>query len=269
MDLWASIVSAKTTSRRALVTGASSGIGAATVRSLTDSGWSVIAVARRADRLEQLRADTGCDVVVADVTQDSDVDALRDYAESTGGVSALVNNAGGAVGIDWIDQADADEWAQMFDVNVLGVQRVTKALLPTLRRASAELGVADIVTISSTAAFLSYEGGAGYTAAKAAVHSMLVGLRLELSGEPLRVVEIAPGMVKTEEFTLNRFGGDAARAEALYEGVEAPLVAEDVAEVVRYALESPVHVNLDLIQMKPVAQAMQHKLHRGPLKPKL
>lgn len=269
MDLWVSIVSAKTTSRRALVTGASSGIGAATVRSLTGSGWSVIAVARRADRLEQLRSHTGCDVVVADVTQDSDVDALRDYAESTGGVSALVNNAGGAVGIDWIDQADAGDWAQMFDVNVLGVQRVTKALLPALRRASAELGVADIVTISSTAAFLSYEGGAGYTAAKAAVHSMLVGLRLELSGEPLRVVEIAPGMVKTEEFTLNRFGGDAARAEALYEGVEAPLVAEDVADVVRYALESPAHVNLDLIQMKPVAQAMQHKLHRGPLKPKL
>ncbi len=178
MDPWASIVSAKTTSRRALVTGASSGIGAATVRSLTGSGWSVIALARRADRLEQLRTDTGCDVVVADVTQDSDVDALRDYVESNGGVSALVNNAGGAVGIDWIDQADADDWAQMFDVNVLGVQRVTKALLPALRRASAELGVADIVTISSTAAFLSYEGGAGYTAAKAAVHSMLVGLRL-------------------------------------------------------------------------------------------
>jgi len=262
-------VSVKSTSRRALVTGASSGIGAATVRLLVERGWSVIAVARRAERLEKLRSDTGCDVVVADVTQDADVESLRGYVESTGGISALVNNAGGAVGLDWIDQADAEDWAHMFDVNVLGVQRVTKALLPALRRASAELGVADIVTISSTAAFLSYEGGAGYTAAKAAVHSMLVGLRLELSGEPLRVVEIAPGMVKTEEFTLNRLGGDQARFEALYEGVEAPLVAEDVAEVVRYALESPAHVNLDLIQMKPVAQATQHKLHRGPLRPKL
>jgi len=268
-DLWASIVSARTTARRALVTGASSGIGLAIVRLLVERGWSVIAVARRADRLEQLRADTGCDIVVADVTQDADVEAVREYVETTGGISALVNNAGGAVGIEWIDQADADDWARMFDVNVLGVQRMTKALLPALRRASAELGVADIVTISSTAAFLSYEGGAGYTAAKAAVHSMLVGLRLELSGEPLRVVEIAPGMVKTEEFTLNRLGGDSARAEALYDGVENPLVAEDVADVVRYALESPAHVNLDLIQMKPVAQAMQHKLHRGPLKPKL
>ena len=207
--------------------------------------------------------------MVGDVTQDADVEAVREYVDSTGGISALINNAGGAVGIEWIDQADADDWARMFDVNVLGVQRMTKALLPALRRASAELGVADIVTISSTAAFLSYEGGAGYTAAKAAVHSMLVGLRLELSGEPLRVVEIAPGMVKTEEFTLNRLGGDSARTEALYDGVENPLVAEDVADVVCYALESPAHVNLDLIQMKPVAQAMQHKLHRGPLKPKL
>jgi NADP-dependent 3-hydroxy acid dehydrogenase YdfG len=234
-----------------------------------EHGWSVIAVARRADRLEQLRADTGCDVVVADVTDDSDIEAVRDHVESCGGISALVNNAGGAIGMDWVDQADAGEWARMFDVNVLGVQRMTKALLPALRRASAERGVADIVTISSTAAFLSYEGGAGYTAAKAAVHSMLVGLRLELSGEPIRVVEIAPGMVKTEEFTLKRFGGDAAKTEALYDGVENPLVAEDVADVVRYALESPTHVNLDLIQMKPVAQAMQHKLHRGPLKPKL
>ncbi|MDP4689026.1 MAG: SDR family NAD(P)-dependent oxidoreductase, partial [Pontimonas sp.] len=157
-------MSARTTARRALVTGASSGIGLAIVRLLVERGWSVIAVARRADRLEQLRADTGCDIVVADVTQDADGEAVREYVETTGGISALVNNAGGAVGIDWIDQAEADDWARMFDVNVLGVQRMTKALLPALRRASAELGVADIVTISSTAAFLSYEGGAGYTA---------------------------------------------------------------------------------------------------------
>ena len=251
------------------MTGASSGIGAATVRLLSQRGWSVIGVARRTAKLEELREETGCDIVSADVTQGVDVKAVADYVESTGGISALVNNAGGAVGMDWIDQADAEDWSQMFEVNVVGVQRMTKALLPSLRKASAEVGVADIVTISSTAAFLSYEGGAGYTAAKAALHSMLVGLRLELSGEPLRVIEIAPGMVKTDEFTLKRFGGDTSRTEALYEGVEHPLLAEDVAEVVRFALESPAHVNVDLIQMKPVAQAAQHKLHRGPLKPKL
>ena len=262
-------MTAEPSGRRVLVTGASSGIGAATVRLLSQSGWSVIAMARREDRLKALEAETGCAIIVADVTSDSDVLRVRERVESSGGISALVNNAGGAIGIDPVDQADAHDWDAMFDVNVLGVQRMIKALLPSLRKASAERGVADIVSISSTAAFLSYEGGAGYTAAKAALHSALVGLRLELSGEPLRVVEIAPGMVKTDEFALNRFGGDAARTEALYDGVEAPLVAEDVAEVVRYALESPAHVNLDLIQMKPVAQAAQHKLHRGPLAPKL
>lgn len=156
----------------------------------------------------------------------------------------------------------------MLELNVVGTQRVTKAMIPFLRRAAGERGWADIVTISSTAAFISYEGGGGYNAAKAGVHAMLGALRLELSGEPIRVVEIAPGMVKTDEFTLKRFGGDTARTEALYEGVEAPLVADDVADVVRYALSTPGHVNLDLIQMKPVAQAMQYKLHRGPLRPK-
>jgi NADP-dependent 3-hydroxy acid dehydrogenase YdfG len=129
--------------------------------------------------------------------------------------------------------------------------------------------VADIVSISSTAAFVSYEGGGGYNAAKAGLHAALGALRLELVGEPIRVVEIAPGMVKTEEFALNRFGGDQVKTDALYEGVESPLVAEDVADVVAYALASPKHVNLDLIQMKPVAQAAQYKLHRGPLSPKL
>ena len=156
----------------------------------------------------------------------------------------------------------------MLELNVVGTQQVTKAMIPFLRKAAEAQGFADIVTISSTAGFISYEGGGGYNAAKAGVHAMLGALRLELSGEPIRVVEIAPGMVKTDEFTLKRFGGDRARTDALYEGVEAPLLAEDVADVVRYALSTPGHVNLDLIQMKPVAQAMQYKLHRGPLKPK-
>ena len=255
-------------SKRVLVTGASSGIGAATVRALSAAGWSVIALARREDMLHELAKETGCDVVVADVTKPGDIDALSARIESLGSLDALVNNAGAAIGADHVVEADPEDWRAMLELNVVGTQRVTKAMIPFLRRAADERGWADIVTISSTAAFISYEGGGGYNAAKAGVHAMLGALRLELSGEPIRVVEIAPGMVKTDEFTLKRFGGDTARTEALYEGVEAPLVADDVADVVRYALSTPGHVNLDLIQMKPVAQAMQYKLHRGPLRPK-
>jgi NADP-dependent 3-hydroxy acid dehydrogenase YdfG len=160
-----------------------------------------------------------------------------------------------AVGNDEVAVANAEDWQTMFEVNVLGTQRMIKALLPSLRRASASGGHADIVAMSSTAAFISYEGGGGYNAAKYALHGALGALRLELVGEPIRVVEIAPGMVKTPEFT--------------YQDVDGPLTAEDVADVVVYALSLPGHVNLDLIQMKPVAQAMQYKLHRGPLRPKL
>lgn len=254
---------------RAVVTGASSGIGAACVTALRAAGWDVVAVARRADRLEALAAETGCDTAVADVTKQADVDALVSTVEHRGAVDALINVAGGAIGVDPVAEADSDDWSAMMELNVVSVQRMIKALLPALQRASFSRGVADIVTISSTAAFISYEGGGGYNAAKAGVHAALGALRLELAGEPIRVVEIAPGMVKTEEFALNRLGGDHAKAEALYEGVEAPLTAEDVADVVAYALHSPAHVNLDVIQMKPVAQAAQYKLHRGPLAPKL
>lgn len=252
----------------ALVTGASSGIGAATVRALTAEGWSVIAVARREELLKALSAQTGCDIVVADITNAQDVEAIADFVAKRGDLHALVNNAGAAVGSDHVVDADANDWRAMLELNIVGTQQVTKAMMPFLRKAAEHRGFADIVTISSTAGFISYEGGGGYNAAKAGVHAMLGALRLELSGEPIRVVEIAPGMVKTDEFTLKRFGGDRARTDALYEGVEAPLVAEDVADVVRYALSTPGHVNLDLIQMKPVAQAMQYKLHRGPLRPK-
>jgi len=172
-----------------------------------------------------------------------------------------------ALGVDHVGRADVNDWRTMWEVNVLGTQRIIKAFLPLLRKQCQAGGVASIVAVSSTAAFLSYEGGGGYNAAKAGVHAMLGALRLELSGEPIRVIEIAPGMVKTEEFTLKRLAGDQARANSLYEGVEAPLLAEDVADVIAYALSVPDHVNLDLVQMKPVAQASQHKLHRGPLKP--
>lgn len=255
--------------RRALVTGASSGIGAATVRALVASGWSVVGLARRAERLAALAAETGCEVFVGDVTDEKDVAALADFVRGSGGVSAVINNAGLAIGIDPVAVASADDWARMFEVNVLGTQRIIKAFVPILREQSLERGVADIVAVSSTAAFVSYEGGGGYNATKSGVHAMLGALRLELSGEPIRVIEVAPGMVKTAEFTLNRLGGDADRAHSLYEGVEAPLTADDVAEVIRYAVSLPGHVNLDLIQLKPVAQAAPHKLHRGPLKPKL
>jgi NADP-dependent 3-hydroxy acid dehydrogenase YdfG len=263
------MVMAKQPGRQVLITGASSGIGAATVRAMTHAGWSVIAVARRKDPLEALATETGCDIVVADITKQSDREALVEYVQGAGGISALVNNAGAAFGSDAVAEASADDWLGMLELNVVGTQQVIKALIAELRAGATREGVADIVTISSTAAFISYEGGGGYNAAKAGVHAMLGALRLELAGEPIRVVEIAPGMVKTDEFTLKRFGGDEKRTEALYEGVENPLVAEDVADVVRYALTSPAHVNLDLIQMKPVAQAMQYKLHRGPLKPKI
>lgn len=219
--------------------------------------------------LQKLKDETGCEILKADITSDEDVESIREFVENTGGLSALVNNAGNAIGVEWVDKADPENWRAMFELNVLGTQRVIKALLPMLRLASAEDGVADIVTVTSTAAFISYEGGGGYNASKSALHSVLGTLRLELSGEPIRVVEVAPGMVKTDEFTLKRLGGDAQKTAALYEGVEAPLVAEDVADVIAYALDAAPHVNLDLIQLKPVAQAMQYKLHRGPLKPKL
>lgn len=262
------MVSAPSRLKRALVTGASSGIGAATVRALTSDGWSVIAVARREAALHALSDETGCDVVVADITSDRDVDAMAEWAGSTGGISALVNNAGAAIGGEHVVEASGEDWRAMLELNILGTHRVTKALIGLLREAAGRDGVADIVTISSTAGFISYEGGGGYNAAKAGLHAMLGALRLELVGEPIRVVEIAPGMVKTDEFTLKRFGGDQARTDALYEGVEAPLTAEDVADVVRYALSVAPHVNLDLVQLKPLAQAMQYKLHRGPLAPR-
>jgi len=263
------MVMAKPTGRRVLITGASSGIGAATVRAMMAEGWSVIAVARREDLLDALAVETGCDVLVADITQQADLVAMATFVHETGGISALVNNAGAALGSDAVAEASSEDWMGMLELNVVGTQQVIKALISELRAGSLLEGVADIITISSTAGFISYEGGGGYNAAKAGVHAMLGALRLELAGEPIRVVEIAPGMVKTDEFALKRFGGDEKRTESLYDGVENPLVAEDVAEVVRYALCSANHVNLDLIQMKPVAQAMQYKLHRGPLKPKI
>jgi NADP-dependent 3-hydroxy acid dehydrogenase YdfG len=256
------------TARRAVVTGASSGIGEATVRLLREHGWDVVGVARRADRLEALAASTGCDVFVADVTKQADVDALAAHLDSTGGVHALVNNAGGARGMGTVEESSVEDWQWMFDVNVLGTKRVTSALLPLLRKSWTPGTSVDILTITSVAGYVTYEGGGGYNAAKFAERAMVGVLRLELAGEPIRVIDVAPGMVATEEFSLNRFGGDRAAADKVYENVQEPLTAEDMALAIVGALELPHNVSVEQLTVRPVAQAAQHKVHRGPLAPR-
>lgn len=256
------------TVRRAVVTGASSGIGRATVALFREHGWDVVGVARREDRLAALAAETGAHTVVADVTVAADVERVRGAVEALGGADVLVCNAGGAIGLDPVESASPDDWRQMFEVNVLGTQRMISALLPTLRASTSGGGSASIVGVTSIAAHRAYEGGGGYNATKHAQRAVLEVLRLELSGEPIRVIEVAPGMVHTEEFSLNRFGGDRAKADAVYDNVPEPLVAEDIAEVIVHAVELPPHVDLDSITVKPVAQAAPHKVARGGLRAK-
>ncbi|MDQ0423895.1 SDR family oxidoreductase [Cellulomonas iranensis] len=236
--------------RRALVTGASSGIGAATVRRLRADGWDVVATARRADRLAALARETGADTVVADLTRDADVAALVAHVRDTGGLDAVVNNAGGALGQDTVEHGDIEQWRSMYELNVLGTLRVVQGVLPLLR----ERGAGDVVVVTSTAAHGAYPGGAGYTGAKHAERMLATTLRWELVGEPIRVVEIAPGAVATEEFSLVRFGGDAERAAQVYEGYQ-PLVADDVADTIAWSLSRPPHVNVDLLVVRPRAQA--------------
>ena len=252
--------------RRAVVTGASSGIGEATVRALRARGWDVVGVARRADRLAALAEETGAQAIACDLTDADAVAELVSEVADTGPVHALVQVAGGARGTDRVEDASVDDWQWMYDANVLASQRLVAGFLPVLRRAAAADGHADTVFVTSTAAQVAYAGGGGYNAAKAAQAMLVHALRLELNGEPIRVSEIAPGMVHTEEFALNRLRGDAIAAEAVYSGVEAPLEASDVADVIAYALDAPGHVNLDLITMRPVAQSAQHLLARGPLR---
>jgi NADP-dependent 3-hydroxy acid dehydrogenase YdfG len=242
--------------RIAVVTGASSGIGAATARHLAREGFTVVCAARRADRIEALAAEIGGRAVACDVTDAAQVAAL---AEAVGPrLDVLVNNAGGAFGFSPVAEADADEWRRMYDVNVLGVLLVTQALLPALVASGA--GV--IVNVGSTAGRLVYEGGAGYTAAKHGTRAVTQTLRLELFDQPVRVCEVAPGMVQTDEFSLVRFGGDQARADAVYAGVPDPLVADDVADAITWVATRPPHVNIDELVIKPRAQAAQHKVHR-------
>ena len=225
-----------------------------------------MAVARRAERLAEVEQQTGAAAFAADLTKQQDVDALAGWLGETGPVNALINVAGGARGTDRVEDGKPDDWQWMFDANVMSAQRVTAALLPQLRRAAASDGHADTVFVTSTAAQGAYPGGAGYNAAKAGESMLAHALRLELNGEPIRVIEIAPGMVFTDEFTLNRLGGDKSAADKVYAGVDAPLTASDVADVIAYAVNAPGHVNLDLITMRPVAQSAQHLLARGPLR---
>ena len=238
-----------------MVTGASSGIGAATVRRLASDGFEVVAAARRTDRLEQLARETGCRPLALDVTDPRSVAALRDSMSSC---RVLINNAGGAFGLAPIAEADDEDWRRMYDVNVLGTMRMTRALLPLL----IESGDGVIVTVTSTAGHGVYEGGAGYNAAKYAERAMTEALRLELCGQPVRVSEVAPGMVRTDEFSLVRFGGDQQRAEAVYDGVPGVLVADDVAECIAWIVTRPWNVNIDSMIVRPRAQASQHKVHR-------
>ncbi|WP_245867949.1 SDR family oxidoreductase [Pontimonas salivibrio] len=254
--------------RRVLVTGASSGIGAATATLLAERGWYVLAVARRKDKLDELATHPQIDSYVCDITHDDEVAALASWVEQGGGLDVLINNAGGAIGMDSVEGGSIDEWRWMYEINVLGTKRMISTFLPMLRKAADSSGGADILTVTSTAGFTPYEGGGGYNAAKYAAHAMMQVLRLELNGEPIRVIDIAPGMVKTDEFALNRFRGDSARSQSVYANVDRPLLAEDVALTIASALELPAHVNLDLVTVKPVAQSAQHKTHRGPLRTK-
>lgn len=246
--------------RTAVVTGASSGIGAAIARALAADGYRVVLAARREDRAravaEKIRAAGGAaEAVRLDVT---DRAAVRSFAASVGDCDVLVNNAGGAYGTESVADAAPGDWQAMYQVNVLGALHVTQELIPKL----AASGDGVVVFLTSTAGFTNYEGGGGYSAAKHGEHALAGTLRLELCGQPVRVIEIAPGMVRTEEFSLNRYRGDQAKADAVYAGVAQPLTAEDVADAVAWAVTRPAHVNVDFMVLRPRAQAAQHKVHR-------
>ncbi|MGI8994154.1 MAG: SDR family NAD(P)-dependent oxidoreductase [Nocardioidaceae bacterium] len=242
--------------RSADVTGASSGIGAATARALAAHGFRVVCAARRTDRIQALATEIDGIAVSCDVT---DAASVRGLAETVGAtVDVLVNNAGGAFGSDEVATAKAEDWQAMYDVNVMGTLNVTQALLPALLAS----GDGVLINMGSTAGRIAYEGGGGYTAAKHGVAVMTETLRLELVGTPVRVTEIAPGMVKAEEFGLVRFAGDEEKRDAVYAGVPDPLSAEDIADTVAWVATRPSHVNIDLLVIKPRAQAAQHKVHR-------
>ena len=239
----------------AVVTGASSGIGAATARALAADGWDVVVGARRADRLATVAAEIGAAAHALDVTDPASVDA---FVAAVPSCHLLVNNAGGALGLAPVAEADDDHWRTMYETNVLGTVRMVRGLLPALEAS----GDGQVVTIGSIAGYEPYPGGAGYNAAKFAVRAVMGVLRQELLGRPVRVCEVDPGLVEIE-FSLVRFGGDADRAAAVYEGVE-PLSADDVAECVRWVASRPSHVNIDQLVVLARDQAGARQVHRRP-----
>jgi len=241
--------------RKAVVTGASSGIGEATARVLSAAGFHVVCAARRTERITALADEIGGTAVTCDITDVAQVAALASQVGDT--LELLVNNAGGALGTDPVATSDIEKWRQMYETNVIGTVQVTKALLPALEAS----GAGTIVNIGSIAGHHAYEGGGGYTAAKHALANLNETLRLELNGRPVRVCEVAPGMVHTEEFSLVRLG-DRALADAVYEGVDQPLTAEDIADAIVWTATRPAHVNIDLMVIKPIAQAAPYKVHR-------
>ncbi|MGM1061021.1 SDR family NAD(P)-dependent oxidoreductase [Saccharothrix sp. Mg75] len=238
----------------AVVTGASAGIGEATARRLATEGFHVVLGARRLDLLKTIAAEVDGTAIELDVTSASSVAAFLDAVPSA---KVLVNNAGGARGLASVAEADEDHWRWMWETNVLGTLRLTKGLLPKL----VDSGDGHIVTVTSVAAFEAYDNGSGYTSAKHAQSALHRTLRGELLGQPVRVTEILPGMVETD-FSVNRFDGDTTRAAAVYQGV-VPLTADDVADVIAFAVTRPSHVNLDRIELKPRAQASASRVHRG------
>jgi NADP-dependent 3-hydroxy acid dehydrogenase YdfG len=241
------------TQRTAVITGASSGIGAATVRALASAGFDVVAAARRVERCRELADEVGGRALRLDV---DDPDSVAELAEAVPEAAVVVHSAGGALGLEPVGDADAEQWEQMYETNVLGVMRVTKALLPAIERS----GDGHIVVLGSVAGVEVYPGGGGYTAAKHAVNALTRTLRLELLGKPIRVTEVAPGLVETE-FSLVRFGGDEDRARQIYEGL-APLQAEDVADAIAFVVTRPSHVNIDYLAIKPRAQGTATIVHR-------
>ena len=242
--------------KTAVVTGASSGIGAATARALAAEGFHVICAARRLDRLTALAQEIGGTAVACDLTSQESVDAL---AEAVGDdLDVLVNNAGGAFGVDHVEDADMADWERMYAINVTGSARVIQKLLPALENG----GGGTIMIVTSTAAEYPYIGGAGYCGAKAAERNIAGALRLELGGRPIRVLEICPGMVRTEEFSLVRLGGDQSAADDVYAGVAEPLVAEDIADAIAWAVTRPPHVNIDRMIIRPRAQVSNDKVYR-------
>jgi NADP-dependent 3-hydroxy acid dehydrogenase YdfG len=241
-------------SRTAVVTGASSGIGEATARALAEAGFQVVAAARRLERCEELAEQIGGRALRLDVT---DPDSVAELAEAVPDAAVVVNNAGGALGLEPIAEADEEKWRTMYESNVLGVMRVTRALLPAMTKS----GNGHVVVVGSVAGSEVYPGGGGYTAAKHAAHAVAETLRIELLGQPVRVTTVAPGLVETE-FSLVRFDGDAERAAGVYKGLE-PLTAEDVADIVAFAVTRPPHVDIDYVGVKPTAQATATVTHRS------